>query len=192
MSIGSSNGSDVMTWVNKAIPVSMGEYGVNGQKTDSFLNTATFLLAWDTLISSGTLWLFDFVVKVDPDAVFFPDRLRLHVQAYTGRSVYVPNCGKWASGPKLYGSIEVFSTQAIHTYARRVSDCKSLPWQGWGEDYYMQHCMDLLGVQMASDFQQVGDERCVAAPCSDWTKVAYHDFKDPEKWMDCFNEATRA
>merc|ERR1719499_210308 len=157
--------------------VEMGKYGVGGQKTDSFLNTQTFLLAWDTLMGSGKLWPFDFVVKVDPDAVFFPDRLRKHMEKHTGENVYVPNCGKWASGPKLYGSIEVFSTQALQTYARRVLDCKNLPWQGWGEDYYMQHCMDLIGVQMASDFDQVGDERCIAAPCSDWTKVAFHDFK---------------
>jgi len=188
ITIGTLNESKVIAWVNEATPVTMGQYGVNGQKTDSFLNTATFLLAWDTLISSGKLWPHDFVVKVDPDAVFFPDRLRKHMEPRVGQSVYVPNCGKWASGPKLYGSMEVFSVEALRTYESRVEECKKLPWQGWGEDYYMQHCMDLLGVQMASDFQQVGDERCIAAPCTDWTKVAFHDFKDPDDWMDCFEQ----
>jgi len=187
--LGKINETGVLTWVNPATKVTMGQYGVNGQKTDSFLNTQTFLLAWDTLMGSGKLWQYDFVVKVDPDAVFFPDRLRKHLEEHTGQSVYVPNCGKWGSGPKLYGSVEVFSVPALRIYQKRVEDCKNLPWKGWGEDYYMQHCMDMLGVQMAPDFNQVGDERCVAAPCSDWTKVAYHDFKKPEQWQKCFEEA---
>jgi hypothetical protein len=187
--IGTTNGTSVLTWVNQAPTVTMGKYGVNGQKTDSFLNTETFLLAWDTLMNSGKLWPFDFVAKVDPDAVFFPDRLRKHMEEHVGESVYVPNCGKFGGRPLLYGSLEVFSVPALRTYQSRVQDCKALPWKGWGEDYYMQHCMDFLGVQMASDFEQVGDERCLAAPCSDWTKVAYHDFKKPADWRKCFEEA---
>jgi len=187
--VGEINGSKVMTWVNDVPKVTMGQYGVNGQKTDSFLNTQTFLLAWDSLLSSNKLWSFDFVVKVDPDAVFFPDRLRKHMKEHVGKNVYVPNCGKWGSGPKLYGSLEVFSIAAMEAYSSRVQECKNLPWKGWGEDYYMQHCMDLLGVQMASDFDQVGDDRCIAAPCTDWTKVAYHDYKKPEEWIKCFEQA---
>lgn len=27
------------------------------------------------------------------------------------------------------------------------------------------------------------------ASCSDWTKVAFHDFKDPEDWYSCFKTA---
>jgi len=187
--IGRLSTGPVMTWVNNAPAVTMGQYGVDGQKTDSFLNTQTFLLAWDSLMSSNKIWPYDFVVKVDPDAVFFPDRLRKHMNESMGLNVYVPNCGKWLSGPKLYGSIEVFSIAAMQTYQERVAECKSLPWSGWGEDYYMQHCMDQLDVQMASDFDQVGDARCVAAPCTDWTKVAYHDFKELDDWMKCFNQA---
>lgn len=106
-----------------------------------------------------------------------------------GEPVYVPNCGKWGGKPLLYGSLEVFSVSALRIYEKRAHVCKSLSWHGWGEDYYMQHCMDMLGVGQAADFQQVGDDRCIGAPCSDWTKVAFHDFKDPEKWMKCFHEA---
>merc|ERR1712039_41838 len=159
----------------------------NGQKTDSFLNTETFLKAWDTLINSDKLWPFDFVVKVDPDCVFFPDRLRKHVKDHTGANVYFPNCGKWGSRALLYGSLEVLSISALHNYKQRAEDCKGLPWQGWGEDYYMQHCMDMIGVQQVPDFNQVGDSRCIGAPCSDWTKVAFHAFKKPEEWFKCFN-----
>jgi len=188
--IGSIDGVDVYTWYNPAHPVGMGRYGVNGAKTDSFLNTGTFLQAWDTLMHSQHLWPYDFVVKVDPDAVFFPDRLRAHLKAYTGQPVYFTNCPKWGA-PKLYGSVEVFSVPALGAYQDRVQECKRLPWQGWGEDYYMQHCMDMIGVRGVLDGNQVGDDRCLPSPCSDWTKVAFHDFKDPESWEECFNTAIK-
>jgi len=188
-SIGQINGSDVFTWFNPANAVGMGRYGVDGATTDSFLNTETFLQAWDTLLGSGHLWPFDFVVKVDPDAVFFPDRLRAHVKDVVGQPVYYANCGKFGGRPMLYGSIEVFSVQALGAYQDRREECKRLPWHGWGEDYYMQHCMDMMGIRMMTDFDQVGDNRCIGAPCSDWHKVAFHDFKDPGAWENCFKTA---
>lgn len=187
--LGNISRKGVYTWVNPARTVAMGKYGINGQKTDSFLNTETFLKAWDTLMNSGKLWVYDFVVKVDPDCVFFPDRLRKHVKDHKGAKVYFPNCGKWGSGPKLYGSLEVFSVQALQTYTAHIDDCKRLPWEGWGEDYYMQHCMDMIGVQQVADFNQVGDNRCIGAACSDWTKVAFHAFKQPADWFKCFDMA---
>lgn len=186
--IGELDNSSIFTWVNNAPEVSMGQRGVEGQTTDSFLNTEIFLLAWDTLISSGRLWAHSFVVKADPDAVFFPDRLQKHVAQYQGTPVYFPNCLKWGH-PLLYGALEVLSTEALGIYKDRLAECKALPWHGWGEDYYIQHCMDMLGVAQAPDGDQVADDRCIGAPCSDWTKVAFHDFKSPEEWYTCFQTA---
>lgn len=186
--IGDIWGSGVYTWVNKAPEVPMGENGVSGQTTDSFLNTEIFLLAWDSLIGSDHLWSHDFVVKADPDAVFLPDRLRKRVAKHMGNLVYFPNCGKWGH-PLLYGALEVLSVPATRAYQKHMKECKALPWQGWGEDYYIQHCMDLIGVKAVPDIDQVADERCLGAPCSDWTKVAFHDFKDPDDWYKCFQIA---
>lgn len=188
--MGNIEGADVWTWVNPEIKGKMGKNGVNGSTTDSFLNTEVFLIAWDTLIGSGQIWAYDFVVKVDPDAVFFPDRLRKHVLDYVGRPVYFSNCGKYGGKVLLYGSLEVFSVPALKLYQKEsIKECKTLPWKGWGEDYYMQHCMDKLGVENVPDDKQVGDARCVAAPCTDYTRVAFHDFKDPASWFKCFKEA---
>lgn len=187
--IGDIGGAPVYTWVNEMPKVGMGKNGHAGQTTDSFLNTKIFLLAWDSLMDGGQLWKHDFVAKVDPDAVFFPDRLRSHVQAQVGQAVYFSNCGKWGGKVLLYGSLEVFSVPALLKYAHNMPVCKALPWQGWGEDYYMQHCMDAIGVTDVPDTQQVADDRCLGAPCTDWTKVSFHDFKDPEDWYRCFQEA---
>jgi len=187
--LGNIDGTDVWTWVNPTMDIAMGKRGVDGATTDSFLNTEIFLIAWDTLMGSNQIWPYDFVVKVDPDAVFFPDRLRKHVAPHVGKPVYFSNCGKYGGEVLLYGSLEVFSTQALRRYEQGVEECRKLPWKGWGEDYYMQHCMNQLGVENVPDTEQVGDDRCVSAACSDYTRVAYHDFKDPKGWFECFEQA---
>jgi hypothetical protein len=189
--LGNVDGNEVWTWYNPAKQVEMGTRGVDGATTDSFLNTETFIIAWDTLMHSGHMWPHDFVVKVDPDAVFMPDRLRQHVLPHLDEAVYFSNCGKYGGEVLLYGSVEVFSVPALRMYQERITTCKRLPWKGWGEDYYMQHCMNALGVANIPDEEQVGDDRCISAKCSDYTKVAFHDFKTPEDWYDCFQEAIR-
>jgi len=191
--LGSAEWGDVWTWKTNAAAVVKGKYGKHGQKTDSFLNTPQFILAWDVLIESKRIWNFDFIVKVDPDAVFLADRLRKEVKAYSGQAVYFTNCGKWASGNKLYGSLEVFSKEAIHAYSEKVDDCKALPWKGkWGEDYYMQQCMDkVLKVRAVHSDNLVADKRCVWAKCTDWRKVAFHPFKEVVTYFDCWGQATQ-
>lgn len=188
--LGNMDGVEVWTWVNEAKEVPMGTNGVDGSTTDSFLNTEIFLIGWETLMYSQQIWPYDFVVKVDPDSVFFPERLRDHVSAYVGKKVYFSNCGKWGGQVLLYGSLEVFSIGAMRSYEQHVKDCRALPWHGWGEDYYMQHCMDMMGVENVPDTNQVGDDRCVAAECWDLSRVAFHDFKTAAEWDECYKTAT--
>jgi len=189
MLLGELEGKAVYTWANPSPAASKGTRGVNGSTTDSYLNTHTFIKAWEMLMGSGVVWSFDFVVKVDPDAVFLPERLRGHVKPHMGKDVYFANCGKWGGQVLLYGAVEVFSSQALRRYWENNSTCASIPWQGWGEDYYLQQCMDALSVESVPDLLQVADKRCVDAPCSDYTKVAFHDYKDPKEYLHCYEVA---
>lgn len=184
-------GNDIMTWVNDLPSVPMGKIGQPGVTTSSYLNTQTFLIAWDTLMNSGKLWDRDFVVKVDPDCVFFPDRLREHTLAYKGQNVFFLNCGM--NGGKLFGALEVISVPAMRIYQGQVSTCQSkLPWKGWGEDLYMEQCLKMIQVTAASDFNLVGDNRCRGAPCSDTSRVAYHPFKDTAAYETCYEQSHSA
>lgn len=187
--LGNIDGHNVWSWSNPGKEARLGERGTDGATTDSFMNTETFLIAWDTLMGSKLMWDYDFVVKVDPDAVFFPDRLRKTVAHHLDETVYFANCGKYGGRVLLYGSIEVFSASALRLYDERIGECKQLPWRGWGEDYYMQKCMDVLGVTSIGLEDKVSDERCIPAPCSDYQKVSFHDFKDPHDWYACFQQA---
>mmetsp|Transcript_28662 Transcript_28662/g.81985 ORF Transcript_28662/g.81985 Transcript_28662/m.81985 type:complete len:660 (-) Transcript_28662:565-2544(-) len=182
-----SCGNDVWTWVNDLPSVPMGDLTQEGVTTSSFLNTQSFLLAWDTLMNSGHIWSHDWIVKVDPDAVFYPSRLRTHVKDHTGQNIFILNCN-WGGVSKIFGAIEVFSIPAMRLYEAGSLTCKELPWQGWGEDMYMQECMGTLGAVGIDDFTLVGDARCSDAPCDDPDRVAFHPFKDTGSYWACADQ----
>jgi hypothetical protein len=189
-----SYGDDVITWANPPPSNQIGDLSDQGVTTNSWLNTVTFIVAFDTILSDsqGRVWQKDFLVKVDPDAVFFPDRLRGHVKAQVGKPVFYHNCLVGGQG-KLYGALEVFSKQAMETYHRENHRCKSeLHWKGWGEDLFMSKCMLLLGAQGIDDFTLVGDARCMHAPCTDTWRAAFHPFKDLSSWLWCYHQSDNA
>lgn len=180
-------GSPVYTWHINVKAEQIGDLD-EGATTDSYLNTATFLVAWDALFNSGKLDLHDFVAKADPDCVFFPDRLREHVKPFYGQEVFVLNCDSLDG--RMYGALEVFSTSALKRYEESVQTCKSMKWQAWGEDLYMESCMRALNVGTRSDFNLVGDSRCTAAPCTDASRVAFHPYKDTASYWGCWNQGS--
>jgi hypothetical protein len=183
-----TRGKPLYTWSNPAPPDAMGNLN-SGATTNSWLNTQNFILAFDTLLldSKKGIQHHDWLIKADPDAVIFPDRLRQYLFSHTGHATYLVNCQKetW----RLYGAVEAFSKEAMARYRQNKWKCKSLPWHGWGEDTYMQKCMDSLGVQAFPAFTLVGDSRCSYAPCSDNFRAAFHPFKDVGSWMNCWNQS---
>jgi len=57
----------------------------DGETTSSWLNTLVFIKAWQLVKWDGRYQKHDWTVKVDPDAVFFPERLRTVVRQHTPR-----------------------------------------------------------------------------------------------------------
>jgi len=176
----------------------VGDFSNAGTATNSWLNTLTFMKAWDLIIKEGLWWTNDWTVKVDPDAVFFPDRLRMKLDPHTGglnaQPLWVGNCDRvWHNSKphlKLFGSLEVFSRNAIGTYKAYKSKCRTdLPWHGWGEDMFMQECMNMLNVEAINGTDFLGDKRCYDAPCTDIHKVAFHDFKAVKPFFQCWGQS---
>lgn len=190
------NLKEIRTIVIPKIKQNMGHVDfAAGLTTNSWLNTATFLQVWELLKKDGRFQKHDWLIKVDPDAVFFPHRLRPHVRGHTynGAAFYFLNCRRWE--PALFGSIEIFSKEAMNRYLAGQWSCrKQLPWHGWGEDYFISHCMDMLGVGRIYDWTLLSDKRCYFAPCGDTSKVVFHDYKDARpdgKWFKCWRESIR-
>lgn len=168
-------------------------------------NVQTFINAWNAILSAAHHLIHDFTVKVDPDAVLLPSRLRDHVQLSVGRSVYVPNCDHtdiWPGSPDypmMYGAVEVISRGGMQAYEEGRSRCEEeLGWAHWGEDLYLGKCLSMLGVEQALDVDQVRDETCCPGTpeqcpdrkdCTDTQATAFHKFKAVDAWLDCWQKA---
>jgi hypothetical protein len=163
-------------------------------KDGTAANTEVFLNAWSAIQEHGEFTNLDWTVKVDPDAVVIPDRLRSHLSQHSG-AVYVKNCNKYPGAPEwpmMFGALEALSREAVKTYFEGAERCRNeLAWQDWGEDVFLSHCLDLLGVGNVGDYNIIGDDRCDGSWCSDGSRAAFHPFKDTGAWEACWNEATR-
>jgi len=153
-------------------------------------NTDLFRNVWSAVNWIGRWKLTDWTIKVDPDAVLFPDRIRNnHLRYHTGVAAYIVNCNKqMATGPMMFGSIEAISRQALEKYFANPNKCN---WGSeFGEDRWFGGCLSSIGVQGAQDFGMVGDGVCKGANCGDG-KAAYHPFKNVYLWSQCYDQAMR-
>lgn len=192
--------SDVKTWLTPGPPVRIdssvlriGLEAKSGVK-EHILNTQIFLQAWKQVKEEGLHQKTEWSVKVDPDAVFFPARLRSrlfkHVHA-AGSRIYFTNC-KLSFG--LFGALEVFSRGAMETFYKGLERCQSeLPWKTYGEDLFMRRCLDLLEVTRIADYELLMDGYCgpQPSPCTAGP-VAFHPFKNVEIYLKCLQEAKEA
>jgi len=160
-------------------------------------NAELFINCWNVIVEDGAWNDHAWTVKADPDAVLIPDRLRTHLAPYVNEDVYVVNCNKVPGSPNfpmMFGSLEIYSWKAIQTYANGMSHCMDTMAQMlplWGEDYFMTHCLDSIGVGRINDFAVIGDAVCTGANCGDSWVSAFHPFKSVDSWQQCWDEAHR-
>jgi len=179
----------------KTMQVAMAEITTSVDGTAG--NAELFINCWNVIVQDGRWNNYAWTVKVDPDAVLMPDRLRIHLADHVLENVYVVNCNKFPDSPNfpmMYGSLEIYSWKAIQTYANGMSQCMEdmgsmLPL--WGEDYFMTHCLDHIGVGRIADFASVGDNVCLGANCGDQWVAAFHPFKSVGDWQQCWDIAHR-
>jgi len=177
----------------KSLKVEMAEITTSIDGTAG--NSKLFVNVWKTIIQDGRWANYAWTIKVDPDAVIFPSRIRTHMAPHTGENVFVVNCNLYPGSPNfpmMYGAVEIYSNKAMHAYNERSFECirdmgGMLP--KWGEDYYMTHCLDHIGVDRVNDFTSLGDDRCGGADCSDPQFASFHDFKSLGEWIQCYDTA---
>lgn len=159
-------------------------------------NAKLFINAWNVIIEDGRWNNFAWTIKVDPDAVLVPNRLRTHLSPHRNEVMYFLNCNAFPSSPDfpmMYGALEVLSWGAMDTYVRNSWICMRDQAQFiplWGEDRFMKKCLDMLGVAAVTDFAIVGDGVCTGVDCGSGT-AAFHPFKSVALWQECWDTATR-
>lgn len=158
-------------------------------KATTLTNIDVFIDVWNHVEKAGRLWKYDWTVKVDPDCLIVPERLRWHLGALNApvkQPVYVKNNALNASigNSGFLGAVEVFSREALELYFDWWPMCQKTIGVNGGEDGFMKGCMDAMGVGYVVDggmFKPDNDPRV----CKDGTKAAYHPLKIQENFQCC-------
>lgn len=154
-------------------------------------NAKLFMNVWDAVKTQGMYKEADWTIKVDPDAVLIPFRLRQHLDVFHGRKGYVVNCAKpyMPEGPMMFGALEAISSLALDMYLWKAEDCKTgLDWAEWGEDLFMGKCLEMIGVERLDDWQIYSDGVCRGVDCGDPVAAAFHPMKDEDSWRGCLEQ----
>eukprot|EP00429_Kryptoperidinium_foliaceum_P005150 CAMPEP_0176021706 /NCGR_PEP_ID=MMETSP0120_2-20121206/10547_1 /TAXON_ID=160619 /ORGANISM="Kryptoperidinium foliaceum, Strain CCMP 1326" /LENGTH=635 /DNA_ID=CAMNT_0017354827 /DNA_START=59 /DNA_END=1965 /DNA_ORIENTATION=- len=166
----------------------LGNLSTEAGRNTHFANTDIFARAFDMLRAEGEMMKRDFVVKVDPDAVFMPFVLKREILTRTtttlAPNLYFQNC-RFQNKLWMFGAVEVLSKAALKSYFEgRDETCKKkLDYGQLGEDTFLSRCLDLLGVESVQDFDLLADGYCDEAPgACNTDQVAYHPFKDRDSW----------
>jgi len=171
-----------------------------------------FLEAWERVQvkEDGRFKAADWIIKVDPDAVFFPERLRtrlggkMHSRTH---STFFANCNPQAAGSErgrqpgehahfMHGPLQVFSFKAVDTFFIHADFCRrkieldsSMP-----EGRYMTHCLKLVGTNINPhmSLHLLSDPHCdnpwTAPECTS-EAVAFHNFSSTEAYTECWTTA---
>jgi hypothetical protein len=154
----------------------------------SFSNIDAFLEIWQKVKENGKWEDHDWIVKVDSDAVFFPNRLKLHLDQLRvpkGARVYLENNDYRF---KFMGALEVVSQPGMRIWLDHAQDCIHGKHEG-GEDFFMKGCMDGLGLDHMIDHQLLSDTYAGQDPhCVDGWVAAFHFHKKVIRWNWCYNE----
>eukprot|EP00405_Crypthecodinium_cohnii_P039234 CAMPEP_0206548586 /NCGR_PEP_ID=MMETSP0325_2-20121206/13969_1 /ASSEMBLY_ACC=CAM_ASM_000347 /TAXON_ID=2866 /ORGANISM="Crypthecodinium cohnii, Strain Seligo" /LENGTH=861 /DNA_ID=CAMNT_0054048089 /DNA_START=1 /DNA_END=2586 /DNA_ORIENTATION=- len=166
-----------------------------GGEFKTALNNDIFFAVWDKVVEEGRFRLHTWTVKVDPDCVFFPTRLRKilvdHPIEDNAKGLYLNNCRRG-----LHGPLEIFSRQAIEVWHTGRKGCVDYFWKLcsgdclWGEDMFIDQCMQrYLKVPRDDDWDLLVEAHCDPPDgwdkCEDSTKVAFHPFKSQEAYAEC-------
>jgi hypothetical protein len=186
---------------------------VKRKETGAWVNWALFYQVWVKVREVGKWRQGDYVIKADADAVFIPQRLRDFVgkQHDTPHGVYFENCKNVQYG--YFGNLEVMSKTAAQVLTDQLEDCHAqfapcendgCDWKfgSWGEDVFVQRCLDHHYVDKAEAFDITTDGACKAdrpegekknkkwhsEDCSQATSVSVHPFKKPKEYFRCLGQ----
>jgi hypothetical protein len=186
-----------------------------GGRWGTALNTDVFIRLWQTVSQNGRWRYHDWIVKVDADAVFLPDRLQRilrPVQQARTKPIFFNNC-KWG----MHGPLEVLSQAGLYAYLTNVQQCedirhRAMEWQdvhwnatmnrwigsddkrSFGEDQYLRLCLHRLHVNQINNFRLLDEIACGGKPAETQCAgnfVAYHPFKDKQSYAGCLVSTQR-
>merc|ERR1719189_563531 len=165
----------------------------------SIKNTDVFAKVWNDVKCGGEYLNHPWTVKVDADAVFFPDRLRTKLQKYikppSETALYFHNIDFKFN---FMGALEVMSKEAVNILLDGIGECLEHIGTDGGEDIFTMQCLDALGVGHMDDYSLLDDKYSHPGhfnlfdvdACDDPAVVAFHPYKAVNSWMGCYKVAS--
>jgi len=194
--------SNQVRWIAPGVFTTHLEKNLTCDKGGEFgtaLNLDVFMEVWTKVFKENKFMRHNFTVKVDPDTVFLPHRLKAVLPHYRERpgGVYLNNCRFG-----LHGPLEVFSTNAVLSWTQGRQRCVdhfnkvcSGPCN-WGEDMFIDQCLwKVLNVSRYSEWTLLSEDHCkVGKASSDWKhcangNIAFHPFKTTTAFENCKRHA---
>jgi hypothetical protein len=162
-----------------------------GEGGASITNTDVFLNVWQQVQENGLFLKADWTVKVDPDALIVPDRLKAHIAALNPpahRPLYLKNNGLdgGLGNNGFLGAFEIFSKQAVQIYLDNYEGCRDAFGLDTGEDGFLKGCMDALGVGFMTDESLFKPDFSPGA-CIDEGMAGFHPLKEHSQWLCCLD-----
>merc|ERR1712099_168383 len=154
------------------------------KSTGAWVNTGLFIQVWKAIGETNAQAGMDWVVKVDPDAVFVPERLRDRIQwmPRTTNGIMLQNCRYVEYG--FFGNLEVFSPKAFNVLTNSLDMCYTqIDWMvgvkggkygPMGEDLFAEICMSKNGVHYVEAFDVTTDGACEANRPTDQKNKKWH------------------
>mmetsp|Transcript_132260 Transcript_132260/g.263910 ORF Transcript_132260/g.263910 Transcript_132260/m.263910 type:complete len:534 (+) Transcript_132260:33-1634(+) len=170
--------------------------GVNAklEAWGSFSNIDAFLVIWERVGREKEYLKYGWTVKVDADAVFFPQRLKQHLgnlRTPQGARVYLKNVPfKF----QFLGALEIMTREALQVFLTHKPECNGGGDHSGGEDWFTASCLDGIGVDHQEDFKLLHDMYANGGgdkTCTDQSYVAYHYYKTVEGWNGCWSQSSR-
>lgn len=197
--------------VNKSVGASLSSPSLRGLALDTklggrynnSLNTPIFIQAWRHIFSEAVFNQYDWIIKIDIDTVFLPDRVRQVLRSHddiSQNAVFFTTKG--TNFDDLTGSIEILSRTAVRAYAEKPELCESgIDYHEKSEDWYLDECLkDYLKLtwvpepRLLNDIHQhrsVGTlSELTSNICRDLQTAAYHPLKTVEEFRSCLKEIT--
>jgi len=192
-------------------------------KPDRYLNTPLFMDMWKQIKADNKYAMYSWTVKADASTVFVPAQLKKRLSVYPDSTtgVYLETCNKVLQG--YFGNLEVVSKTGMRRFLEQfeayynnggscwrwdTQHCKAQwKWGPWGEDLYMQKCMDDAEVQKKEDYTLTDTGTCpgmrpkadkknasYVPSCTDAGAkkfIAIHPMRTKQAWIDCYTAMTR-
>jgi len=152
----------------------------------SWDNAKIFLRAWKAVMADGRFRKHDWVIKLDADTVFYPDRLKQHVEGMESTDLlFLQN---YLDGYPVVGAIEVASNAAILAFEQRIDECERVTY-GAEDDWFVK-CMRVLGAWMQKDEELLQhNQHPRGNMCRNKRFVAMHPYKSQEDYGKCLDYA---